>query len=168
VGGAGVLVAAVVAITVTLSSSSVSGDPAPAGGTGARSADLGVLVRSYTTLVATYETAERTWKARAQRMVAGSASSAEALIRPTVQFADTVDQVDRDLVDLSWPPSLRGDATALEADLATVSGDLRSIGGQRVSSMSQWISNVNDAAARSSAASNRLRRALGGTTIAPS
>jgi hypothetical protein len=98
----------------------------------------------------------------------GSAASAEALIRPTVQFADVVDQADHDLVHLPWPVSMRGDVNALEVDLATVSGDLRSIGGQSVSSMPQWASNIVGDASASDVASRRLMSDLGGTTSPPS
>jgi hypothetical protein len=161
--GAGVLVAAIVAITVTVGSSALSGDPAQARINGDPSADHGSLVRSFNSVVERYQSADRTWMSQAGRIVVGSAASAEALIRPSVQFADTVDQVDHDLVHLSWPPSMRGDVTALEADLATVSGDLRSIGGQRVTSMRQWLANVVGDASQSSADSDRLARHLGAT-----
>ncbi|HWC38335.1 MAG TPA: hypothetical protein VG476_07390 [Acidimicrobiales bacterium] len=165
-GGATVLVAATVAVAVVFNSSVGSGE-SRGSGAGAPSTDLGALARSYAGVTTAYENAERAWKARADRMVSGSASSAEALIRPTVQFADAVDGVAHDLAGLSWPPSVRADVGALEADLAILSGDLRSIGGQSVSSMAQWASNVVGDASRSSVASDRLGRDLGGTTILP-
>jgi hypothetical protein len=133
--------------------------------------DLSALARGYGSLVTRYENAERAWSAQAKKVVAGpagSAASAEALIRPTVQFADAVDQADRDLVRLPWPASMRGDVDALEADLSTVSGDLRSIGGQSVSSMPQWVANVVGDASGSLGASHQLMSDLGGTTISPS
>lgn len=168
----GVLVAAIV--IVTASSGAVSGDPTQPSGTTAGSADLGTLGRAYGSLVDRYENAERTWRGQANRIVAASpgssasAASAEALIRPTVQFADVVDQADHDLARLPWPASMRGDVNALEADLATVSGDLRSIGGQSVSSMPQWLSNVAGDVSASSVASRRLMSDMGGPAISPS
>ena len=165
--GAGVLVAAIVAVMVTVSSGAVSGD-SRVSRTGAPSADLGTLARDYSGLVTAYGNAERVWKAHADRMVSGSASSAEALIGPTVHFADTVDGVDHELAALSWPPSMRSDVDALETDLATVSGDLRSVGGQRVSSMAQWVFNVIGDASRSTGAGRRLADDLGRTTVPPS
>ena len=163
VAGVGVLVAAIV--VVMASGGPVGGDPTQAGGTVAGSANLGALGRGYGSLVERYESAESAWRAQANRLVAAppasAAASAEALIRPTVHFADTVDQADHDLVDLPWPASMRGDVNALEADLATVSGDLRSIGGQSVSSMPLWLSNVAGDVSVSSAASDRLMGDLG-------
>jgi hypothetical protein len=162
--GAGSLVAAIVAVTLTVSSSAVSGDPAPAYGNLDASPDHGVLVRGYTLRVARYQDADRTWRSHASKIVVGSGVSAEAMIRPSVQFADTIDQIDHDLAQLEWPASMGGDVSTLEADLATVSGDLRSIGGQRLSSMPQWVSNVVADASQSSADSDRLTRSLDGTT----
>jgi hypothetical protein len=121
-------------------------------------------VDGYTSLVARYQNADRTWRSQASRIVVGSPASAEALIRPSVRFADTVDQVDHDLARLPWPASMRGDVGALEADLAAVSGDLRSVGGQRVSSMPQWLSSVAGDVSQSSADSDRLTHRLGATT----
>jgi hypothetical protein len=164
--GVGVLVATT--LVVIMSGGAVSGDPTQGRGTVAGSADLSALGRGYGTLLDRYENAERAWRTQANKMVAastGSAAAAEAMIQPTVQFADTVDQADHDLVHLRWPPSMQGDVKALEADLATVSGDLRSIGGQSVSSMPQWLSNVVDDASASSTASQRLMGDLGGTAI---
>jgi hypothetical protein len=166
--GVGVLAAAIV---VNMASGpAVSGDPSQARGTVAGSADLSALGRGYGSLVDRYEKAERAWSAQANKAVASPVgpAAAEALIRPTVQFADTVDQADHDLVRLPWPASMRGDVNALEADLSTVSGDLRSIGGQSVSSMPQWVSNVVGDASESGVASQRLMSNVGGTTISPS
>jgi hypothetical protein len=134
----------------------------------ARPTDLGALACDYSGLATAYENAERAWKAHADKMVSGSSSWAEALIRPTVQFADAVDGAADDLARLSWPRSVRGDVDALETDLSTVSRDLRSVGGQRVSSMAQWASNVVGDVSRSGRASRRLGRDLGGTTVPPS
>lgn len=167
--GVGVLAAAIV--VATASGPAVSGDPSQARGTVAGSVDLSALGRGYGSLVIRYENAERAWSAQAKKVVAGpvgSSASAEALIRPTVQFADAVDQADHDLVRLPWPASMRGDVNTLEADLSTVSGDLRSIGGQSVSSMPQWVSNVVGDASASLGASHQLMSDLGGTTISPS
>jgi hypothetical protein len=161
--GLGVLVATVVVI---MSGGAVSGAPTQGRGTVAESADVSALGSGYGSLLDRYENAERAWRTQANKMVAastGSAAAAEALIQPTVHFADTVDQADHDLVRLPWPPSMRGDVNVLEADLATVSGDLRSIGGQSVSSMPQWLSNVVDDVSASSTASQRLMGDLGGT-----
>jgi hypothetical protein len=167
--GIGVLVTVVV--VATASDGAVSAAPNEAQGTIAGSADLSALGRGYGSLVDRYEKAERAWRAEANKMVAGSigsAASAEALISPSVQFADTVDQADHDLVHLQWPASMRGDVNAFEINLATVSGDLRSIGGQSVSSMPQWVSNVVGDASASGVARQRLMSDLGGTTISPS
>lgn len=167
--GVGVLVTTIVVLSV--SGGAVGGGSSQAGGTVAGSANLGALGRGYGSLVDRYENAERTWRAQANKLVvasAASAASAEALIRPTVQFADTVDQADHDLVHLLWPAPMRADVDALEADLATVSGDLRSIGGQSVSSMPAWASNVVGDVSATGAASHRLMSDLGGTTISPS
>ncbi|HEX4541135.1 MAG TPA: hypothetical protein VH112_12920 [Acidimicrobiales bacterium] len=165
-GLAGIGVLVVVIVVLTVSGGAVSGDPTQSRGAAPRSADLSATGRGYGPLVARYENAERTWRAQANKMVAASTAStasAEALIRPAVQFADTVDQVDHDLVHLRWPASMRGDVNALEAELATVSGDLRSIGGQSVSSMAQWLSNAVADASAASAASQRLKGDLGET-----
>jgi hypothetical protein len=165
-GLAGIGVLVVVIVVLTVSGGAVSGDPTQSHGAAPRSADLSATGRGYEPLVARYANAERTWRAQADKMVAAStasATSAEALIRPAVQFADRVDQVDHDLVHLRWPASMRGDVNALAADLATVSGDLRSIGGQSVSSMPQWLSNAVDDASAASAASQRLEGDLGET-----
>lgn len=171
-GLAGIGVLVVVIVVLTVSGGAVSGDPTQSHGAAPRSADLSATGHGYEPLVARYANAERTWRAQANKMVAASTASAtsttstasaEALIRPAVQFADTVDQVDHDLVHLRWPASMRGDVNALEADLATVSGDLRSIGGQSVSSMPQWLSNAVDDASAASAASQRLEGDLGET-----
>jgi hypothetical protein len=165
-GLAGIGVLVVVIVVLTVSGGAVSGDPTQSHGAAPRSADLSATGRGYEPLVARYANAERTWRAQADKMVAAStasATSAEALIRPAVQFADRVDQVDHDLVHLRWPASMRGDVNVLEADLATVSGDLRSIGGQSVSSMPQWLSNAVDDASAASAASQRLEGDLGET-----
>ncbi|HEY3701589.1 MAG TPA: hypothetical protein VGL32_04965 [Acidimicrobiales bacterium] len=162
--GVGVLVATIV--VATASGGAVSGDPTRGRGTVAASTDVSALGREYGSLLDRYENAERVWRTQANKMVAastGSAAAAEALIPPTVHFADTVDQADHDLVHLPWPPSMRADVNALEAGLATVSGDLRSIGGQSVSSMPEWLSNVVDNASASSTASHRLIGDLGGT-----
>jgi hypothetical protein len=162
----GVLVATIVVVIVT--GSAVNGDPTQGRGTVAGSGDLSVVGRGYGSLLDRYGNAERAWRTQANKMVAaptGSAAAAEALIRPSVQFADTVDQADHDLVQLRWPPSMQADVNAFEADLATVSGDLRSIGAQSVSSMPQWLSNVVDDASASSTASHRLMGDLGGTAI---
>jgi hypothetical protein len=159
--GVGVLVATIV--VVIASGGAVSGNPTQGRGTVAASTDVSALGRGYGSLLDRYENAERAWRTQANKMVAASTGSAEALIPPTVHFADTVDQADHDLVHLPWPASMRADVNVLEADLATVSGDLRSIGGQSVSSMPQWLSNVVDDASASSTASNRLMGDLGGT-----
>jgi len=160
--GSGILVAAIIAATLIVSGGAVSGDPTQARSSSGSSAGQDALARGYSSLVERYRTADRTWKAQADRSDAGSAAAAEALIRPSVQFADVVDQVDHDLVRLAWPVSMQVDVNALEAGLATVSGDLRSIGGQSVSSMPQWVSNVVAVAAQSSAESDRLTRHLDG------
>ncbi len=162
--GSGILVAAIIAVTLTVSGGAVSGDPTQARSSSDSSAGQGALARGYSSLVERYRTADRAWKAQADKSGTGSAASAEALIRPSVQFADVVDQVDHDLVRLAWPASMQVDVNTLEAGLAAVSGDLRSIGGQRVSSMPQWISNVVAVAAQSSAESDRLTRHLDGAT----
>jgi hypothetical protein len=169
-GLAGIGVLAIV-VVATASGGAVSGAPNQAQGTIAGSADLSALGRGYGSIVDRYENAERAWRAQANKMVAGSigwAASAEALIQPSVQFADTVDRADHDLVHLQWPASMRGDVNAFEINLATVSGDLRSIGGQSVSSMPQWVSNVVGDASASGVASQRLVNDLNGTTISPS
>ncbi len=159
--GVGVLVTAVLAM---VGSGAVSDDPAQAGAAVAGSGDLGSVGHGYRSVIERYENAERVWTALASKTETGSATSAEALIRPSVQFADAVDQSDHDLLGLAWPTSMRGDVNALERDLATVSGDLRSIGGQRVSSMRQWVANVMADASASSVASHRLMNDLGAMT----
>jgi hypothetical protein len=170
--GAGALVVAIV--LVTASGGAVSGDPTQPRGTTAGSTDLGTLGRGYGSLVDRYENAERFWTAQADTVVGASpgagasVASAEALIRPTVHFADVVDQVDHDLRRLPWPASMRGDMNALEADLAAVSGDLRSIGGQSVASMPQWRSNAAGDVSTSSVASHRLRSDLRGSAVSSS
>src|SRR5437588_10409343 len=100
--GVGVLVATIV--VVTANGGAVSGDPSQPRGTTAGSADLSALGRGYASLVVQYENAERTWRGQANKLVAASpgssasSASAEALIRPSVQFANVVDQADHDLV----------------------------------------------------------------------
>ena len=160
--GAGMVAAGIATVTITVGSSAVGRDSVQANTSVDASLD-GTLVGGYRSLVGRFQDADRAWRSQASRFVVGSATSAEALIRPSVQFADTIDRVDHDLVRLSWPASIRGDVKVFETDLATVSGDLRSIGGQRVSSMPQWVSNVVGDASQAGAASNRLTRQLGAT-----